>query len=295
MDPITPGIISGLIVNAVTALTSRLTHRQPSATLLTDNLRKDLEGKSPRYRLPLAAELSSLRLASGDEHRFIQFLNSQEAITFAREVSVAVILDEFADTSEQFAEQANALLQLTAAISKESAKQLAPKYCETLQATYERCLALLSTMRNEDVEQLRTIARAEKAAGYLKNLAQRTSIIKRQSPDSLAEILEFVNSYVRLAHSRNAEVVPAHISDQRGVPLDMLYVQPHLLVPVSDKKKTIPLSEFASNIHRDVVLGDPGAGKSTLGQKIIYDLTARHIERIQAVPLLVTLRDFHNY
>jgi hypothetical protein len=273
-------------------MTRRLTHKPDLETSLITRLKEDLEGKSPRYRLPLLAELPSMDLTPSEENRFIRFLNTPEAIAFAHEVAVSVLLAEFTSNSEALSEQANALLILTASMSKESAKKLAPKYCETLQDTYRRCLSYIDY---NDTRELRKRAQDEKNSGYLRSLNQRTSTIRRQTSENIAEILEFVNSYVRLAHSRNSEVIPAHISDQRGVPLDMLYVQPDLLVPRNNETTTLSLDEFMSNIYRDVILGDPGAGKSTLGQKIIYDLTSSQVKSIQTVPFLVTLRDFQSY
>lgn len=292
MDPITPGIVSGLVVNTVSALANRLTHKPHTETWLSTRLKRDLESGSSGYRLQLLAELSSMDLTSEEINSFIQFLRTQEAISFAHEVSVSVMLNEFKPTFPSLSEQASALLILMAGMSKESAQKLAPKYCETLQATYYHCIDLLG---DQDAQELRKKARDDRNSGYLKSIAQRTSTIRRQTSESLAEILEFVNSYMRLAHSNHSEVVPAHISDQRGVPIDMLYVQPNLQVPVSHETETLSLEEFVSSIYRDVVVGDPGAGKSTLGQKIVYDFTSQDLKGIDAVPFLVTLRDFQSY
>jgi hypothetical protein len=292
LDPITSGIISGLTVNIITALTKKMTDRHTANSDLGLRLKEALSGKSAKYRLPIAAELSSLALSTIDETSFIQFLNTQEANVFAHEVAVSVALNEYADSSRSFIEQAEALLLIQAGVSRDATKILGKKYCDILAASYDFCIGHL---RESAKRELRELANEEKKAGYLKSVAQRTTSIKRQTPESLVEILQFVQSYKQSAHSGASKVTPAHISDQREVPLDLLYVEPDLLVNAEARAATRSLSEFSREINRDVVLGDPGAGKSTLSQKIVFDMTKPDWDSIGTIPFLVVLRDFQQY
>jgi NACHT domain len=281
-----------LAANAITALTKKMTVQRNAKSDLDRLLKEVLSGKSTKYRLPIAAELSSLVLPAIDEANLIQFLKTPEANVFAHEVAVSVALNEYADSSRSLIQQAEALLLVEAGVSRDTAKVFSKKYCEILAASYDFCIGLL---RESAKRELRELANEEKKAGYLKSIAQRTTAIQRQTPESLVEILQFVRSYKQLAHSGNSEVMPAHISDQRGIALDLLYVEPDLLVSTDVRAATQSLSEFRRNIYRDVVLGDPGAGKSTLSQKIMFDLTQPDWDTIGMIPFLVTLRDFQQY
>lgn len=56
------------------------------------------------------------------------------------------------------------------------------------------------------------------------------------------------------------------------------------------------MEKFLSQVYRVVLLGDPGGGKSTLAQKICYDLCNKYKERILGdrllTPILVVLREY---
>lgn len=71
-----------------------------------------------------------------------------------------------------------------------------------------------------------------------------------------------------------------------------------LRTPTKKEADPSPLkaSDFLSEIHRAVLLGNPGGGKSTFTSKLCYDLATRHSERIFArrrvTPILVILRDY---
>lgn len=294
MDPITPGIVSGLVVNAVTALTKRLKSKNTVSAELTRILERDLSGGSPKFRLSLAAELSSIDLDVVSEHGFFEFLKKPEAVAFAREVATSVLLDEYEENKDALIEQASALLILLSKVSTKAAREISILYCKSLAEAYDYCLNSLSS--SLDDRELRRLAREERNSGYLKSLSLRTAEIRRQTPESVAEILGFADRYLNMAHESSTQVMPAHLSDQRGVALESLYVNPNL-ISRNDPKGHVEFSldDFISHIYRHVVLGDPGAGKSTLGQKVIYELTASGERNSYVVPFLVKLRDYQSY
>jgi hypothetical protein len=109
----------------------------------------------------------------------------------------------------------------------------------------------------------------------------------------------------------HAELRMPHTGVSRSVPWDQLYVESR---PQDMRRESAPVRELAQTGRRLVVLGDPGAGKSTLATKLAYDLAAdpagtevpflvvlRHLssalqtgERTLAEHLLTVARDPHN-
>ena len=91
------------------------------------------------------------------------------------------------------------------------------------------------------------------------------------------------------------------------MPIDELYVAPIFAAEADDVQRTAPMSkdiDFAvermtfsfqhamRRMYRTVVLGAPGAGKTTLTQKLMHDLCTKPQVSAVCVPFLITLRKY---
>jgi len=98
--------------------------------------------------------------------------------------------------------------------------------------------------------------------------------------------------------NRHGYIVPSIVDSQRRkIPLDSLYVTPQFTsitenVASTKESKLILFDSFVNNIHRTVLLGNPGAGKSTLANKLCLDLASRDGNDSSIIPVLVTVRDY---
>ncbi|MDX8034986.1 NACHT domain-containing protein [Lentzea sp. BCCO 10_0856] len=101
---------------------------------------------------------------------------------------------------------------------------------------------------------------------------------------SLTEINAFATEMRHQVRKLHGEMRLPHIGTTKTVPYNELYVQPHL----DHTAAPIP---FGAPGSRAVVLGDPGAGKSTLAEKLTYDVA---VEDSGRVPFLVVLREFND-
>ncbi len=117
-------------------------------------------------------------------------------------------------------------------------------------------------------------------------------------PDS-KDIDDFAADYRSQTANRLGSITPPSFDAVRVVPIDELYVTPTLLVQhdLSNEPYSIPsLSDFVKRLHRSVVLGSPGGGKSTLARKLCHDiaLDRLHGELIPTgtLPVLIVLRDY---
>jgi hypothetical protein len=116
---------------------------------------------------------------------------------------------------------------------------------------------------------------------------------------ALKDIDDFAEDYRGQTASRLGSITPPSFDAVRVVPIDDLYVTPTLLLDhdKSDEPFAIPsLSVFVKYLHRYVVLGSPGGGKSTLARKLCHDiaLDRLHGELIPTgtLPVLIVLRDY---
>ncbi|MEJ2856477.1 MULTISPECIES: NACHT domain-containing protein [unclassified Saccharothrix] len=95
---------------------------------------------------------------------------------------------------------------------------------------------------------------------------------------SVAKLHRFADRLRGLIAKMHSDMRMPHLGISRSVPYSKLYVEPSLQ----------GLEELALAGRRTVVLGDPGAGKSTLVAKLAYEIASAQDGR---VPFLLTLRD----
>jgi hypothetical protein len=116
---------------------------------------------------------------------------------------------------------------------------------------------------------------------------------------SVPTALDVEQAYRGQVARRESKVVPPNLDRNEKVAIDDLYVAPRLVRrrPRSDEDSSpLDYATFLSEVGRTVILGDPGAGKSTLAIKICHDLASATSEanyRGRApTPILVVLRDY---
>ena len=296
MDPITSGVISGLIVNALCGLEKPMARSvRRGAPHIEQQLKAELEKASSKYRIRLISRLPSINLTTAEEARFVEFLNSPFSRYAARAIAIEITAGSAGgDDATDMQDHITAIIALSANMPSSSASSLADLYYRSVSSTCSTTLEALKDKSPDAYAQVRDSAKREREAGYIKSLAHRTRIFRRLQVQDIIDAHQFVREYVSLVHSRTAEVAPAHLSEQHSVPLRNLYVKPRLVrSSAADQDMQSSFESFVGSIYRDVVLGDPGAGKSTMAQKIVHDLSSS--ESPDLIPFIISLRDLQAY
>ena len=139
-----------------------------------------------------------------------------------------------------------------------------------------------------------------KAVVRHKMLAEQLDAIQRrldQPRVTTAEIDGYEKALVAEVMARTAHVEPPDFYGAPRVQIDRLYVAPEIALARHDGER-VPLTydEWRATIRHSVVLGNPGAGKSTLATKLCHDIASRYEDCLlggrRLVPFIVTLREY---
>ena len=166
-------------------------------------------------------------------------------------------------------------------------------------------LELLMTTCDESLEvciekgiltahEARSAARHVSILDELATIKKNLQVLSSVGQPDIQAILDFEDTLRRQMAVRHCHIVPADWDAAPKIPIDSLYVEPTLDVGSRSTTKEdaqVPLPVFLASAHRNVVLGNPGCGKSTLACKLCHDLSHRYREALyagrQLTPFLV--------
>ncbi len=166
---------------------------------------------------------------------------------------------------------------------------LEPQLLTTAADVVFDALAVAAESSRFEFTSLNRIAAATSA--HVAAAAAANSALLRGIGD-LADVHEFAQHMRAQVIAVHGHMRLPHLGISRSVPYEQLYVTPSL--QAEQEGQSVPdLSTLALPGHRSVILGDPGAGKSTLAAKLAHDVAADLVPGVESrVPFLLVLREF---
>ena len=309
MIEIFTGIITELAVQAITKSAGPLTRSvglsKPSKP--PEWLVKSISPSVTSNIMSMLAEFNDKGISDEAITRTAQTLRSIEAQYLQRMLVVNVITDR-SGVQPRLKEQVEALLIYVGNCSREDAEAIAPAIAKIMTSASIRSVEAFRLASGKYYGIIKSLAFQEETAGYVEQLfSSMNPQDTLPTSEELARIDTFATSYAEEMLAKASWLTPQHFDIQTRVRLDDLYVAPRFvarggdidrLMPMADTSDIyapeidFPLGHAMRRMYRAIVLGAPGAGKTTLTQKIIYDLCRDPSVAHECLPFLVTLRKY---
>jgi hypothetical protein len=293
-------LLLGVIGNGFTsviAYVGRAAHRGKKGDKLPElYARNSTAGLLLQRGLTRSAAMVSL--LNRDKEGIQRFLNSPDAETIVRQIYAAQIIPRQTSLSENVLKELERSLYLYLQPGDLDLSETARQLLGLISATCEQVLkeaidyGVLAAHEATSTARFRVL-RDELAA--LKLLVEHLTT----GEADVTAISRFEVDYRKQIVARHKTLTPPNLYGARRLPIDAIYVLPtfsRLPTKRRPEPESLTHSNLLATLHRTVILGTPGAGKSTFAQKVAFDLAKlyqnRYVGNRQLSPSLVILRDY---
>jgi hypothetical protein len=294
-------IFHNVVANALSPLLARLLpgHARTSTVESADSmLRRDGQLQTIIGRA-IAAVGKRLELRDASQTASVQiFLGSAEVDEIARQLYASKISSGTSRT-DGIRTQFKDIFALYLPGNLELVDQIAGDLFDGVASACDRALEVATERGVLMAHDARSAARFRMLSDQLAAIEKRLAFMAASPGISLETLTRFETQYREQVVQRHGYITPPHFDVARRVPIGDLYVSPNFRMPSSEsdvREAAFAVGEILSTAHRIVVLGSPGAGKSTFAQKLCHDLGRHYDDRMygrrRVVPFLVVLRDF---
>lgn len=179
-------------------------------------------------------------------------------------------------------------------LDHESAREIADAAFEYFDDELSEVVAQIEGAAPATVDKLRERAIGHRIVAILDAIERHEAALSDEGDHHEADQL-FLARYRRHIVEEFGMLAPPDLQQRRRIPIGDLYVPPAIApIPVEPEIRetqspSLALAQFATSLDRTVLLGDPGAGKTTAARALIH---AHARDAAAATPFLVTLRDF---
>jgi hypothetical protein len=304
MDPISVGIFTGLVANALTPLLGQLVNSLA-------NTRQSKQIIPQRLAALLGFEESIAERIKSAISNYVQsepnldLRLDERAIRFVQLPEVSELIAQIYSSKLQlgpnasFAELENELghlVRLHRVVADEEVASLAQPLFRMLWRITDDALSEAIGRGLLSAHEAKEVARHKILLDRISGIEKTVSALVQTTDSRLTDILEFEQKYRDQVANRHRLIAPPQYDANKRVPIDDVFVQ-QVFVPsfLPQGPVTFSGNDLVRAFHRVVVLGQPGGGKSTFVQKICFD----HSSRAQLLPndrkltpVLVTLREY---
>ena len=303
MDLVLPQIARALFMSA--GIAGRLARRRRNLQLL-DQLIEEMSPSSRMTRTYLREinqVLASMEIPQGEFIGLMTFLNGDSGTAVIRLVATFTLtsVNKDAEVHAALVRNVEALMRLGLDRPVEEPNQYASAMVEVISAgvrSVHRALRRRAPELAHSIAGQLTATAASRELLLAAGLDSRTNQLELLSKQMPAAIESSIRNYAELIAEDSSELIVQTVGKILRVPIDEMLLVPHVSDRYRDESPSLssPFETMCEAVMvgpRVVLLGDPGGGKSTATQAIMWELSRDLLEgRTLAVPFRITLRHF---
>jgi hypothetical protein len=295
MDPRILSVILGVISNVVTQLSfapfrSSDKKNPPLRELLRDailDVSETFEWSGP----PRVEEVSL-------------FLSSPEVEAVVRQLFSIRIIESEANGTESIRQEFLSLFAAQFQLKKDQVSNRVNPLFTILVSAVEAALEAAIDMSNLTAHEAKSTFRYRQLLDEISTIQKNLDFLKSKTRLDVPAILDFEKKYRSQIAERHGKITPPNFDSARKLAIDDIYVAPQFTEFAKVEKNSstdrsdepFKFQQFLTKIYRAVLLGNPGGGKSTLKDKLCFDLASKYLERPMAgrrlTPIPIILRDY---
>jgi len=300
MDPITEALFLGVVANGLYQVVPYLVDKGKKKLfdkkIIENNnelkiiLRNSLEKNIEKFESKEQSEISNLQL----------FFDAPEVEDLIRQIYYANLPEPEVDIGLESIKEKFSIIFSLYYPSIKNHKKISNAIFEILVDGCNYSLEIAIDKGILSAHEANSNFRFQLLSDQLNSIEKSIVFLKSKKMATIKEINDFESKYRDQIADRHKNIPIPHFDRSPIIPINDLYVNPHFISEVDkserSEKKHETISDFLLKMHRAVLLGYPGGGKSTLAQKICFNLANNYSDRIFAgreiTPILVILRDY---
>ncbi len=219
-----------------------------------------------------------------------RFMANETGFAFTRHLFCAVL----ADVAEAYYEDYELELTqhfLLEDVGDSDSRTAAKIILAALQEELSFCAKKLGDIDPAIVSGISGRLMLERSSGLFDSFERTRNSLSGYSPGMVKISEDFLAKYRSVLRERLSDVTPAYVQESKRVSIESIYVPPRF--SEEDDGPTSDLDYVLARAYRNVILGDPGAGKSTFSRWISYSACSQDNHRI-STPFIVELRKFES-
>jgi hypothetical protein len=303
IDPITISVVASLIANGLTTLLSCGIEKAKETAKCGETALETLEADTALISTIQEVKdqiVKSPLFASHEATMIKDFLESPTAEGIVRQIYSNFLSEGLREKSTgQLQKEFQLSLAYHLGVNTTDIEQLAANLFNVIATGCRKALDVAIEQGVLSAHEAKSIARQRVLLDELQEIKSNLDFLTANTALDLTAIENFEAQYRRQVGERSRKITIPHFDRAPMVDINKIFVPQNFIGKPRQEgsaPETLPLNDFLNRLYRPVVLGDPGGGKSTLAQKICYELSKNYEKRLVCgrllTPVLVVLRDY---